>query len=126
MRQFASGRALPAALLAVLTAAVLLAAGRPGIPAPDALSRMEPESAEAALLGLSRRDILDAWGEPDGTLSGFFGDIYAGGDGVSVIIYYDTEPMGRGTADSFTVPVWSVSLYRSPASLGAEPYFPSS
>ena len=52
---------------------------------------------------------MNAWGEPDGTLSGFFGDIYELESGGQVILYYDTEPMSQGTADSSTVPVWYVS-----------------
>lgn len=129
MTQYLKGRALPAAVLSAAAAVVLLLAAKtcPAVfPTPETLSGMDPEAAEAALAGQTRRDILDAWGEPDGTLSGLFGDIYNVEEGVGVIIYYDTESVNQGAAGSDTVPVWSVSLYHSPASLGAIPYLPSS
>lgn len=104
------GRALPAAALAALTAAAIaLAGGSAGLPGPEELPDMGWEAAEAALLGLPRQDILDAWGEPDGMLSGFFGDVYALEEGGQVIVYYDTEPMNRGEADFLTVPVQYIS-----------------
>lgn len=108
MRALFRGRALPAAALAALTAAALLLAERPGpagLPTPEALSRMAPEAAEAALLDLPRQEILNAWGEPDGGLSGLFGDIYALETGGHIIVYYDTEPMNQGLAGAETVPV---------------------
>lgn len=111
---FSRGRALPAAALAILTAAALLLAGKTapaGLPGPEALPGMGRKAAEAALLGLSRQEILNAWGEPDGMLSGFFGDIYALEDGAQVIVYYDPEPMSRGLADSYTVPVEHVRIH---------------
>lgn len=114
MRAFFKGRALPAAIVAALTAAALFLAGKTapaGLPLPEALSALGQEQAEAALLGLPRQEILNAWGEPDGMLSGLFGDIYALEDGVQVIVYYDTEPMNRGLADSYTVPVEHVRIH---------------
>lgn len=108
IQAFFRGRALPAAALAVLTAAALLLAGKTGpagLPGPEELPGMGWEAAEAALLGLPRQEILNAWGEPDGTLSGLFGDIYTLEGGGQVTVYYDTEPMNRGLADSYTVPV---------------------
>lgn len=114
MRTFFRGRALPAAALAVLTAAALLLAGKTGptgLPGPEELPGLGREAAEAALLGLPRQGVLDAWGEPDGMLSGFFGDIYALEDGAHITVYYDTEPMNRGLADSYTVPVEFVQIH---------------
>ena len=119
MRAFFRGRALPAAALAVLTAAVLTAAALlpagktapAGLPGPEELSNMGREAAEAALLDLPRQEILNAWGEPDGMLSGFFGDIYELESGGHIIVYYDTEPMNRGLADSYTVPVECVRIH---------------
>lgn len=48
---------------------------------------------------------------PDGMLSGLFGDIYTLEDGAQVIVYYDTEPMNRGEADSYAIPVGSVRIH---------------
>lgn len=107
MKRFFGGRALPAALLAALTAAVLLSAGKTGpaiFPGPENL---------AALLGLPREDVLRAWGESDGCLSGFFGDIYTLESGARITVYYDTEPMSQGTADGQTVPVERVLISES-------------
>ena len=111
MKELFSGRALPAAVLAAMTAAVLVFAaktGPAGLPAPETLAAV-PAAAES-LLGLPRRYVLNAWGEPDGTLSGLFGDIYALEGGAHVIVYYDTEPMGKGLADGYTVPVEHVKV----------------
>lgn len=99
MTRFLKGRFFPAAMLALVTAAAILLAGRktPAVlPGPGDLPDMGWEAAEAALLGLPRRDILNAWGQPDGMLSGLFGDIYTLEDGGQVVLYYDTELMGRG------------------------------
>ena len=90
MGAFFRGRTPPAAALAALTA------------------------AEAALLGLPRQEILNAWGEPDGSLSGFFGDIYQLESGMCITVYYDPEPMNRGAADSCTVPVQYISCPEIP------------
>ena len=116
MKRFFGGRALPAALLAALTAAGLLSAGRTGpaiFPGPENLAALGPEAAEAALLGLPREDVLRAWGEPDGCLSGLFGDIYTLESGARITVYYATEPMSQGTADGQTVPVERVLISES-------------
>ena len=112
MRAFFRGRTPPAAALAAVTAAAILLAGSPapaGLPGPEELPIMGWEAAEAALLGLPRKDIFNAWGEPDGSLSGFFGDIYQLESGMCITVYYDPEPMNRGLADSYTVPVQYIS-----------------
>ena len=102
-------------LVAGALAALLLAlwpwdAGKNGLPDRAAVSAMGQEAAEAALLGRERQEILRAWGEPDGMLSGFFGDVYHLDGASRVIVYYDTEPMNNGTAGSDTVPVEQVRL----------------
>ena len=89
MRRFLKGRALPAAALAVITAAASALAGRggpAGFPGSEELPNLGWEAAEDVLLGLPRQEILNAWGEPDGTLSGFFGDIYELERGGQVIL----------------------------------------
>ena len=113
MKRFFSRRVFPAALLAVLTAVALLFAGKTGpaiFPGPENLAALGPEAAEAALLGLPRENILSAWGEPDGVLSGLFRDIYTLESGARIVVYYDTEPMSQGTADGQTVPVEHVLI----------------
>ncbi len=39
----------------------------------------------------SEKDVHARFGEPQGSLSGFWGDIYAPDDGTEVIIYYDNN-----------------------------------
>ncbi|WP_297871890.1 hypothetical protein [uncultured Oscillibacter sp.] len=82
MTRLREGRVLSAAVLAVLALAVSLF---PSLPSPA------------------------AWGEPDGMLSGFFGGIYTLDSGGQVTVYYDTEPMNQGTADSQTIPVTHIT-----------------
>lgn len=124
MGAFFRGRTPPAAALAALTAAVLLLAGKTapaGLPGPEELPIMGREAAEAALLGLPRQEILNAWGEPDGSLSGFFGDIYQLESGMCITVYYDPEPMNRGAANSCTVPVQDISCPAIPPAGGGRP-----
>ena len=40
--------------------------------------------------GYDREAVTYIWGEPDGMLSGFFGDIWDAGD-ESIIVYYDED-----------------------------------
>ena len=106
LRRFLKERTVPLLLLTVLTAAMLLFANRAsGLPALRAVPGLGQEQAESALLGRSRQEVLAAWGDPDGTLSGLFGDIYTLDSGDLVIVYYDTEPMNQGTASHLTVPL---------------------
>lgn len=108
MRAVFRGRTLHTAALAAVTAAAILLAGRTapaGLPGPEMLAAMGPAAEEAALLGLPRKHILNAWGQPDGMLSGFFGDIYELESGARITVYYDPEPMNQGLADWYTVPV---------------------
>ncbi len=44
---------------------------------------------EQEVLGTKREDILSAWGEPDGMLSGLFGDIFNLENGWYTILYYN-------------------------------------
>lgn len=60
------------------------------------LSQAEPEFKNTdleALLGVSIERIHERFGEPDGTLSGFWGEIYQLDDGLEVILYYDADGM---------------------------------
>lgn len=112
MSRFFRERAAPLLLLAALTAGLLVFAGRTGsdLPALQSILSLGQEAAEAALLGTPRQEVLSAWGEPDGMLSGFFGDIYALSSTVQVIVYYDTSRMSQGAADSLTVPVQHILI----------------
>lgn len=50
------------------------------------------EELQDALMGKDRDDIVDAWGEPDGMLSGFWGDIWSlSDDNRQIILYYNGD-----------------------------------
>ena len=107
MTRLREGRVLSAAVLAVLALAVSLF---PSLPFPAAVAAMTPEAADTALLGLPRHRVLSAWGEPDGMLSGLFGDIYTLDSGRQIVVYYDTQPLNDGTGDGHTVPVRHIAI----------------
>lgn len=71
--------------LLLLCAALPLSACGGAAPAP------ETSAFGAHLLGQSREDVLQILGEPDGVLSGFYGDVWDLEDGTSVILYYDAD-----------------------------------
>lgn len=52
---------------------------------------MTEQQAAETLAGTSREVLRKAWGEPDGMLSGFYGDIYNGPDGKRIVVYYDVR-----------------------------------
>lgn len=59
------------------------------IPALAEISGMTDQKATEALAGVS--ELLDAWGEPSGMLSGLYGDIYETPEGRYIVIYYDVR-----------------------------------
>ena len=50
------------------------------------------EDFQEELSGQDREDIISAWGEPDGMLSGFWGDVWYLSDqsNKQIIVYYDS------------------------------------
>lgn len=55
---------------------------------------LSEEVMEAHLIGTPREDILTAWGDPDGTLSGLKGDIFKiPNSEKQIILYYDEEDL---------------------------------
>lgn len=75
--------------------ALLLAVGYGGksssFPTREEIAAMTEQQAAEALAGTSREALRKAWGEPDGMLSGFYGDIYNGPDGKRIVVYYDVR-----------------------------------
>ena len=61
------------------------------------------EQLEEKLIGLSDKDMYNSWGEPDGFLSGFWGDIWYLGDDASeqIILYYDENGIIENIRISF-------------------------
>lgn len=95
-------------VLALLCVCALVAwygtcSGSPEFPAPEELAAMTEEAATKALAGTLREELLKVWGEPDGELSGMYGDIYAAPGGRSVIVYYNVS-LGKGPCVSVVKP----------------------
>lgn len=80
----------------LLLASLLLVIGcssRSDIPGLEDIPSYTQAQLEKELFGLSFEEMHAAWGEPDGYLSGFWGDIWRfdeASDG-QVILYYDAE-----------------------------------
>ena len=57
----------------------------------EKVNECNQEELDEKLIGISREDILDAWGEPDGHRSGFWGEIwqFASEKSKQVTVYYD-------------------------------------
>lgn len=85
------------AVLSLFLAAALAlggCAGKPGsLPNLDEIPGCTQEQLDETLPGRSREELLGAWGEPDGMLSGFYGDIWnlSGEDRDRIILYYDAD-----------------------------------
>lgn len=91
-------------LMALFLASTLLLTGCPSrsdIPGLEEIPSYTQAQLEEELSGLSNEEMHAAWGEPDGFLSGFWGDIWRfdeAGDG-QVILYYGAE----GTVEDIVV-----------------------
>ena len=82
-------RKIPFVLALILVLAFVPGRDRT-VPELAALSGMGEAALTDALRGISRDAVLRSWGEPDGALSGMFGEIYdLPSDGAFVILYYD-------------------------------------
>lgn len=60
-------------------------------PSREKIAAMTDQQAAEALAGTFREELQEAWGEPDGMLSGLYGDIYNGPDGKQIVVYYDAR-----------------------------------
>ena len=111
-------RVLPLSLLVLCTVLCLMwAAARqtPSIPTLETLETLSEEEALAALSGYTRRELLDAWGEPQSTMAAFsilHVDLYdAPTRGGWIGIVYDTHGLSEKTPESMSrLPVWRVDL----------------
>lgn len=82
----------------MLTAALVLAGcrsrsdGATDTPELGEITDYTQEQLDEKLIDRSQEELHSAWGEPDGILSGFWGDIYHVPDGYeSIILYYDAN-----------------------------------
>ena len=61
------------------------------LPSLHAASKFSAGNLEYRLKGKPRRDLLTVWGEPDGCLSGLYGDIWKLDEERQVIVYYNRD-----------------------------------
>ncbi len=70
--------------------AVILSACTAAFPKKESVLTLSKEEATRVLKDKTQKEIIDHWGEPDGMLSGFYGDIYEYDDKL-IVIYYDAD-----------------------------------
>ena len=77
-------------VLALVIMTVLLSSCMASFPTKERVAAQTREEATELLKNKTAKEIYDNWGEPDGTLSGFYGDIYICND-KNIVIYYDAD-----------------------------------
>ena len=77
-------------VLALVMITVLLSSCTAAFPTKERVAAQTSEEATKLLKNKTAKEIRDHWGEPDDTLSGFYGDIYIC-NGKSIVIYYDAD-----------------------------------
>ena len=77
-------------LLASVTAVIVLSSCAASLPKKESIAKLTNEQAANVLKGKKETEIKANWGEPDGMLSGFYGDIYVY-NGKQIVIYYDAD-----------------------------------
>ena len=78
------------AIFALAMLAVILSSCAAAFPEKEQIAALSGEEATKVLKDRPEREISDHWGEPDGMLSGFYGDIYVYND-KQIVIYYDGD-----------------------------------
>lgn len=90
---------IPAVVIAVLAAAAFAMHFNSKREIPDqefVYQQLQPENKDEALVlnqlkGCSRGELIQKWGEPDGSLFGFYGDIWSVTENESLVVYYSGE-----------------------------------
>lgn len=77
-------------LLTLLMAVVMLSSCTTSFPKKESVAVLSNEEAAKVLKDKTRKDIIDRWGNPDGELSGIYGDIYEYNSKL-IVIYYDSD-----------------------------------
>ena len=77
-------------ILVLLMSVVILFSCAASFPKKEDIITLSSEEATKALKDKTEKEINDNWGEPDGILSGFYGDIYDY-NGKRIVIYYDAD-----------------------------------
>ena len=82
-------------VLALVIITILFSSCTASFPTKEQVSTQTSEKATELLKNKTAKEIYNNWGEPDGTLSGFYGDIYVF-NGKSIVIYYDADSRATG------------------------------
>ena len=77
-------------MLVLAMLAVILSSCAAAFPEKEQIASLSGEEATKVLKDRTEKEISDHWGEPDGMLSGFYGDIYVYNDR-QIVIYYDGD-----------------------------------
>ena len=78
------------ALLVLVMTAVIFCSCAATFPKKENIATLSSDEATKVLKGKTEKEINDNWGEPDGILSGFYGDIYDYNN-KSIVIYYTAD-----------------------------------
>ena len=77
-------------VLTLVIITLLLSSCKASFPTKERIAAKTEEEATNLLKNKTAKEICDHWGEPDDTLSGFYGDIYLY-NGKRIVIYYDAD-----------------------------------
>ena len=77
-------------VLTLLMAVVILSSCTTSFPQKESVAALSNEEATEVLKDKTRKDIIDNWGNPDGVLSGFYGDTYVYNSKL-IVVYYDSD-----------------------------------
>ena len=77
-------------LFILLIVAIFLSSCTASFPSKDNIAMLTGEKATELLKDKTEKEIHDNWGEPDDSLSGFYGDVYLY-NGKSIVIYFDNN-----------------------------------
>ena len=80
--------------------------GGSGLPTPEEAAAMTAEAATEALAGTLREELLKVWGEPEGCLSGLFGNVYQASGERAVTVYYDAPSNGGPCVSAVNITEW--------------------
>jgi len=82
-------------LCLILAAFALWQGGQGNVPSQEevisCLTEKGEDEAKKLLLGYSHEEIGTAWGSPDDTLSGFWGEIWKTDNAISITVYFDQD-----------------------------------
>ncbi len=78
--------------MVLVMTSVFLSSCAASISSKESVAALTSEEATKLLKDKTEEEIHHKWGEPDGMLSGFYGDIYIYNEKI-VVIYYDNSSM---------------------------------